>query len=337
MVYLPKTEAGKTIDALTEQLNSAQFQWNTYATQLGRGYTTAYKFHQKAIDDINENLRLKAESSYWLLSLLCVAFAGGVAGGLMAPWVTKAGQVTSQLIIRNKLSAATANGISGVVQKGTDAAKPSTTPLVPAVKDPLSYWQDMLGEIGLCFSHLRADIETEMKLADAGQFSVDDANKLVEITMHDPLLADSPTDDAMPDEVILAREAEMGMWIAWANDRDLTYWNKAIDHIAKGVQPSGDDYYEDAAQFQPAVDRMRALGSDALNVGSMHVKLFTRTPNQYPNVRVLNIPALAQKAAYSVHILSGADVYMRRVAEVVSFPQKVLPELAQKAPVYKEK
>jgi hypothetical protein len=43
MVYLPKTEAGKTIDALTEQLNSAQFQWNTYAAQLGRGYTTAYK------------------------------------------------------------------------------------------------------------------------------------------------------------------------------------------------------------------------------------------------------------------------------------------------------
>jgi hypothetical protein len=337
MVYLPKTEAGKTIDALTEQLNSAQFQWNTYATQLGRGYTTAYKFHQKAIDDINENLRLKAESSYWLLSLLCVAFAGGVAGGLMAPWVTKAGQVTSQLIIRNKLSAATANGISGVVQKGTDAAKPSTTPLVPAVKDPLSYWQDMLGEIGLCFSHLRADIETEMKLADAGQFSVGDANKLVEISMHDPLLKDSPSDDDMPDESLVAHEAEMGMWIAWAAARDLTYWNRAIASISYGVQPSGNKYYEDATQFQPAVDRLRALGSDALSVGSMHVRMFTRTPNQYPGLRVINIPALAQRAGYSVHILSGADVYLHRVAEVVSFPQKVLPELAQKPPVYKEK
>jgi hypothetical protein len=52
---------------------------------------------------------------------------------------------------------------------------------------------------------------------------------------------------------------------------------------------------------------------------------------------LINIPALAQRAGNSVHILSGADVYMRRVAEVVSSPQKVLPELAQKPPVYKEK
>jgi hypothetical protein len=58
MVYVPKTEIGKTTDALTEQLNSAQLHWNTYPTQVGRGYTTAYKFHQKAIDDINKNLQL---------------------------------------------------------------------------------------------------------------------------------------------------------------------------------------------------------------------------------------------------------------------------------------
>jgi hypothetical protein len=50
MVYLPKPKRAKRSTRLP-----AQFQWNTYATQLGRGYTTAYKFHQKAIDDINEN------------------------------------------------------------------------------------------------------------------------------------------------------------------------------------------------------------------------------------------------------------------------------------------
>jgi hypothetical protein len=99
MVYLPKTEAGKKLHELMDELNTAQNQWNTYATQLGRGYKTAYELHQKAIGKINDNLKLKAEQAYWLLSLLCVAFAGGVAGGLMAPWVTKAGQVTSQLVL----------------------------------------------------------------------------------------------------------------------------------------------------------------------------------------------------------------------------------------------
>jgi hypothetical protein len=213
MVYLPKTEAGKTVNELTVACDTAQLQWNTYATQLGRGYTTAYKLHRDAIDQINKNLQLRAEEAYWLLSLLCVAFAGGVAGGLMAPWVSKAGQTTA-IVIRNKLSAATASSASGVVQKGTDLAKPSTTPLVPAVKDPLSYWQDMLGEIGLCFSSLRGAIETEVKLADDGVRSVADANKVVEMLMHDPLLEGSPNDVDMPDESLVSREAELGMWIA---------------------------------------------------------------------------------------------------------------------------
>ena len=115
----------------------------------------------------------------------------------------------------------------------------------------------------------------------------------IEISMHDPPLKDYPLDD-MPDASLVAREAELGMWIAWAAAGDLTYWNRAIAVIAKGVQPTGNEYYEDATQFQPAVDRLRALGPDALTAGSMHVRMFTRTPNQYPGLRVINIPDLAQ-------------------------------------------
>ena len=333
MTYLPTTEAGKKIHEILEELNTAQNQWNTYATQLGRGYTAAYGLHQKAIDDINEKLRLNAELAYWVLSLLCVAFAGGLAGGLMAPWVAKAGESASRIVLRNKLSAMTAGSASSLVQKGTDVAKPSTTPLVPAVKTPLSYWQDMLGEIGLCFSHLRGAVETQMKAADAGQCSVDHAGELVEEFMDHSLLKDSPSDENMPDESLVAREAEMGMWIAWAGDRDLTYWNKAVIHMAKGVQPSGDNYFEDAQQFQPAVARLRALGPDALTAGSMPVKLFTR--GMPPPTRVINIPGL-ERAGYKVHILSGADVFMQRVSEVVKHPQKVLPQLDQKRPIYRE-
>jgi hypothetical protein len=48
MVYLPKTEAGKKIHELMEECNTAQNQWNTYATQLGRGYTTAYALQKDA-------------------------------------------------------------------------------------------------------------------------------------------------------------------------------------------------------------------------------------------------------------------------------------------------
>ena len=66
----------------------------------------------------------------------------------------------------------------------------------------------------------------------------------------------------------------------------------------------------------------------------MAVREFTRTPNQHPGARVINIPGL-ERAGFKVHILSGADVFLQRVSEVVQFPQKVLPQLDQKAPVYK--
>jgi hypothetical protein len=87
--------------------------------------------------------------------------------------------------------------------------------------------------------------------------------------------------------------------------------------MAKGVQPSGNDYFEDAKQFQPVVDRLRALGPDALTAGSMGVREFTRTAR--PPTRVINIPGL-ERAGYKVAIVSGADVFLQRVAEVVKFP-----------------
>ena len=94
MPYLAKTAAAKEVDnVLSEKLNSSHLQWTTYATQLGRCYTRAYEEHEKTLTDVGEKYRLAAESAYWVLSLFCVAFAGGIAGGLMAPWVNGVGKV----------------------------------------------------------------------------------------------------------------------------------------------------------------------------------------------------------------------------------------------------
>src|SRR5688572_6483183 len=107
MAYLPKTNAAKEIYPLMSEISTAQDQWGTYATQLGRGYTAAYQEHEKAIDKVNRNIRLQEEKSYWLLSLLCVGFAGGLIGGLMAPWVKNAGTSLAQQIMRTTTSKAT--------------------------------------------------------------------------------------------------------------------------------------------------------------------------------------------------------------------------------------
>ena len=165
--------------------------------------------------------------------------------------------------------------------------------------------------------------------------SLGDANAMVRALLLDPLLKDSPTAGNMPDEALVAREAELGMWIVWAAARDLTYWNRAVAIMANGINlaSTNNQYLDDARQFQPLLDRLKDLGHDALMAGSISVRLIDRTPR--PPERLIDIPSLA-RAGNKVHILSGADVFLRRVSEVVRSPQKVLPELAQKPPVYKE-
>jgi hypothetical protein len=342
-IYLPKTDEGKKIDELMGVINTAQDQWFTYADQLARGYNAAYGWHQKTLDDIDAELKLKAEQTYWLLSLLCVAFAGGVAGGLMAPWVNAAGKAaadaakaTTQVVVRNKVSATIANSAQGIVQKVTDIAKPEVKPFVPAVKDRFTFFLDMHGELGKCFSDLRKAVQEDTKDADGGEFSLEGAKQQVEKYMSTPLLKYSPTSDDLPDETVVARDAELGMWIAWAGCRDIDYWNKAIADWTGGfggwVQP-GNEYLEDAEKFQPVVDRLRILGSDALSAGTIPVKVVNKSIR--PARIVINIPKLAG-AGYTTLSRSGDNLFLQRVSEVVKFPKNVLPQLDQNRPIYRD-
>jgi len=334
MVYLPTTNAGKTINEVMEALNTAQHQWNTYATQLGRGYTTAYGNHKDAIDKVSENLRLKAEHAYWVLSLLCVAFAGGLAGGLMAPWVAKAGTEFAKIMVRNKVSSVTANAVQGLVQKGTDIVKPTTAPFKPAVKDPLAYWQDMFGELGICFSDLRDEVEADMRKVDQTNSSAD-ATKAVNSYMDNPLLKNCPMSKNMPNVDLVAREAEVGIWIAWAAGRDIDYWKKAVAGLTIGTF-SAADYYDDAVQFEPVVNRLSIISQPAYEAGTMVGRVYGPPPghNLLPKT-LINIPGLAE-AGHVIPSLSGANLFLRRVKDVVKLPQHVLPQLDQTSPVYKK-
>ncbi len=226
MTYLPKTKAGQEIHVLMGELSSAQHQWNTYATQVGRGYTTAYGWHDDTVKKVQERLRLAAESAYWLLSLLCVSFAGGLVGGLMAPWVSRAGSMTA----RTMLSETMQSQAQSITQKGLEQTRPGESPFRPALKSPLQYWQDMQGEIGLCFSALRGAVEEWMKKVDNDP-RASTPSAVINEFMQKPLLKDAPKDEDMPDETKVAREAELGMWIAWAQVRDIDYWKERINRV----------------------------------------------------------------------------------------------------------
>ena len=329
MAYIPSTSAGKEVHMLMGELSTAQHQWNTYATQLGRGYTAAYKEHETAIKAVQEKYRLAAESAYWVLSLLCVAFAGGIAGGLMAPWVEKAGSLRARTIL-DEMSQTVAQGTT---QKGLEATRSGADPFKPAMKSPLEYWQDMHGEIGLCFSDLRASVEAWMSAADSDP-RYSNPTPGIKKFVQTPLLRDAPKD--MPDEKKIAREAELGMWIAWAHVRDIDYWKERVDAVTNNEgrhyrEAYTDKYMKEFQLLQPIVDRLKSLGVPALGTSTAKPGLFAG-PSRAETV--LDINKLRTAGAYLAVLPEGAH-FFGRVGEVVKDPQKVLPQMSDVRPIYK--
>ena len=108
------------------------------------------------------------------------------------------------------------------------------------MKSPLLYEQDMQGEIGLCFSALRNEVENLVKqLYEDPWVGVANPNSIIDKVLQAPIIKDTPTHNDMPDEKKIYRQAELGMWIAWANVRDIDYWETRTKDAKEGRISSG--------------------------------------------------------------------------------------------------
>ena len=277
MTYQPKSDGAKEIEKLMRHLDTAHLQWNTYATQLGRGYTAAYKTHEKVLKEMEEHKRASSDAQYFLLSLLCVGFAGGLVGGLLAPWVEKAGENIAKQIIRTAMSETTQSVVGIELQTGLDThkeiqLKSSGGTYSPKATDPLLYHQTIHGEVGMFFSTLRDEVENQMRWQDSpvrdSNFSTGkaDSNQVRgwgERFLQIPILRDYPRTADMPNETVVERQAEIGMWIAWANVRAIDYWTKAIKAVSDGVQGNAEyKYLVDFQSLFPVQRRLMKLGVD---------------------------------------------------------------------------
>jgi hypothetical protein len=338
MTYIPKGIAAREIHQVFGDLSTAQHQWNTYAEKLGEAYTAAYLDHGKALGDAAEKLRASSEAMYFVLSLYCVAFAGGLAGGLMAPWVGKAGEHTAGAILRTTISEGTQSVTGGVTQRVIDATKLSGgSAFSPASTNPLLYYQHMKGEIGEFFSIIRDKVEYEVKWADdplkplaSGMSELGWGEWRREIFMAMPIIKDYPRTKDMPDIKEAARQAELGMWIAWANIRDIDYWKTRMDALSDGLELGHSKeglYAQEARQLSSILDRLAALGES-------HRASLTFTKGMGGRLRetVLNIPKLAQLGKQI-----GGN-FFGKIDEMIISPmiaRTKLPSLIQLPPIYK--
>ena len=334
MAYSPKTQAGRELETLITNCNATELLWLAYAARLGSAYTRAYEKHQDALTESYEQYRLAAESAYWVLSLFCVAFAGGMVGGLMAPWVTNAGKGLLAGLFSATTASETAQSLAqGITQKLLPSANVSGSPFKPQAKSPLLYYQDMVGEIGLCYASLKRHIWGWMEAADKGEafwppdgvlaWRTYTATELVTKIMGFPIIKHAPTDEQMPDLEKARREIEIGMWIAWAHVRKVDYWKKRMDRVSGRDAFARAGALAELSHLQAVVDRLIDLKIDGF--GTRKVKHYDKP--------VLDIIRL-QSAGPFLADMPAATKFVGKVGEVIKDPMGVLPALSALPPAH---
>lgn len=347
MTYIPKFEAAKTIDEVHRYINTAQLQWNTYATILGRGYTEAYQKHKATLNDMKEKEQSDKEFAYFLLSTLCVGFAGGLAGGLMAPWIRDAATVEVGVfreIIRETTKTGLKKGYEEMARDFIDSASQKGV-YSPAGKDPLIYQDDLIIELGLFFSLIRDEVEKDVIEADKETgFSntgppLEWGIKRRDAWINIPNIRDHPQKGQFPDKDYVARIAEISLWIAWANNYNLSDYRRISKGLEDGVTNSN---YESlsakiASKLEPVVYRLIELGVAHHVTTVVKDKIDGWHPSYhgldgYKRVLFLNIPklqTLGQKLGG--YFFNNID----KVVNSSSLANTTLSSLASVPPIFK--
>jgi hypothetical protein len=262
--YVPKTEAGRVAASAESAVNSAHLQWLTFAGYVAKGYTIAYSNHAGALEKIQQILKGRNDFNHFLLSLVCVSLGGGIVGGVMAPWIAKAGSDVLQNALRTGVSGSKGSGAQMIIQRALDAVKADgTAPFKPIAMDPFSKYLDLTNGIGLLFSMIRDVLKTGAKMTDEGNMPVSYGELARDYVLEMPLIAKAPGTNDFPAPEEVARQAELGMWIAWAHKRDIGYWTKRVKAVTDRSYAGTIDwsYKAELLDLGPIADRLTKLGA----------------------------------------------------------------------------
>lgn len=264
---------------LDQALTDAREAWETLADVLGKQYNDAYKLHSDALGKMREARKAEIETQYFILGLVCVAVSGGIAGGLMAPFIKEAGKGIADATVR-KLAIMAANAASTMarqgVQGGTQAIlrgiQPDvgSGPYTPSVDDPFGFYLGMKTQLGICFMKIKEDLRA---LASSKTWDHRLDSWLLDAFQKSCVLISDMPESSYVAHINLTHKVqaamELAMWVAWANVRDMDYWNKAYGVIESGGSPDAsskggppDDskkYVIDAERLDPVMDRMVEL------------------------------------------------------------------------------
>jgi hypothetical protein len=128
-------------------------------------------------------------------------------------------------------NAAIRQGVQGIATRTTQQAVLRIVPERPTPSDQSLYvpvspetfdtYLETKEELDGCFAHVNASLQKVKDLSNTEQWPVEAGQMILDsFRRYCRLLTDVPDPDKLPARLLVAKAAELAMWVAWANARD---------------------------------------------------------------------------------------------------------------------
>jgi len=240
---------------LADEIRRANDHWDHFGKAASAAYAQAYDSNGKALQRVRDIqvARKAADDAMmsFVLSLLTVGVAGGVAGGLINIATSRAAETAARDMVKF--------AIKGVGNELTDAVKslspdnvPGISVFAPADITPTEYMAKMLE--GISYNKgLLEDILYEVNYNENagqvslpgggttvllnrskdGQVTAGTARLLAEVITGTSFFQDMPPMSVS--STALAPKARLALWIGWALNRDPDYWSDGEQQFTENI------------------------------------------------------------------------------------------------------
>jgi hypothetical protein len=275
-----ESPASSLLHDLIAELLSAKSAWEQLGVRVAKGYTTAYGFHVRTLTEMKKSdTEASSDALMFVFSAVCVGLAGGVVGGVMGPWIKKTAESTAHFIYKEAVRSILQQGAKDLAKAGDERLKKlridegSNDPYETKSPKEIAVDQDIRDRIASAFGPVLEALDAMIDEANKVQADAATGQEVLNsFRLTCPLMTDKPAQDDIPPESVVARAAELAMWVAWANERDWEWWTPIYQRLDAATKKIGTDQREKggssgvvneiaaAAKMDPVGQRMLVLG-----------------------------------------------------------------------------
>jgi hypothetical protein len=248
------TDKNQGLTLLTNDIGAAESAWTAYADVVTADYSWAWEHQGPILKEVHDNIhaRLEAEekTAVFLLNLVTVGIGSEFAGDCVKKII---GSSEAKDIVDGIAKLATSQS-ANVIKGGDDwvvkhfGSEPSEDPFRPPGLSPTRYGATLAFGIHNRATVLKNALSEVLKRPNV---TLQGVQKLAEKIYSSTFMQQPP--QVKPGD--LQKPALLGLWLAWALDRDVDYWA-----FRSGDMINYPKYAAEAVDFEPVRKDLRIIG-----------------------------------------------------------------------------